>query len=79
MNIVNRCIKIINQYSEGNILIICDKGINRSIAIAISYAIIRCECTYENALNNIILAKNNISWSNLMNLRLCRLLENLKN
>jgi hypothetical protein len=77
--IINKVIDIIDSVpSQYKIIIVCDAGVNRSVCAAIAYAIIRCNMTFDSALRAIENAKNCDQWFNLTNIRLLRLLKNLK-
>jgi hypothetical protein len=74
-NILFRAINKINSIPKNkNILLICNAGINRSVSIAIGYAMICEKMTFEDALLSIEKDKSNDQWYNLTNLRLMRLL-----
>lgn len=59
IKIVNGVLQILDANPKENILIVCDKGINESIAIAMSYGILRHNYTYNKVLNAIEKGKNN--------------------
>ena len=77
IKIVNRMLQIIDDNPDANILIVCEKGINRSVSIAMSYGMLRHNYTYDLALAAIENAKNNNSWHNLTNVRMCNILRSL--
>lgn len=64
-----------------NILILCTKGVNRSVSIAVGYAITRKGQTYEEISEYIEAQKKAISgnWDNLTNYRIRNLLQTLSN
>jgi hypothetical protein len=84
VKIIERAFEIINEYQEslGNIYLVCDKGVNRSVALAMAYAIVHNGSTFINARDYIEKAKNATSlvngmWDSLTNSRLNTILVNL--
>jgi len=79
MLIINEVINIINN-SVGNILIVCNKGVNRSPSIAIAYAIIEKKMSYNDACEYIDNQKYKLDpqWNNLTNYHFKNMLKALK-
>lgn len=82
IDIAQKVISIINHanqisHSTQNILIICDKAINRSVSVAIAYAIIQKKMTLHQANQYIELLKNlkYPHFNNLTNPRIQNLLK----
>ena len=74
-NILFSAINKINSIPKNeNILLICNAGINRSVSIAIGYAMICKHMSFKDALTCVEIDKSNDQWYNLTNLRLMRIL-----
>lgn len=77
--ILQKTIDIMDQISfDENILIVCNAGINRSVAVVIGYAILKKSMSFENALDIVENSKKDDKWYNLTNLRLLRLLREIQ-
>lgn len=80
-HILERALNFIDSVidtNKSNILIACDSGVNRSVSVVIGYAMKRCGITFNDALGVIEKSKNDDQWFNLTNLRLMRLLKNIR-
>lgn len=75
--IMSRVHTIIDQNLDQHILIACNRGSNRSVAMAMSYGIRKHSYTFERVCNIIDQAKNDVSWGSLTNLTFCRILRQL--
>lgn len=69
-SILTSVIDIIDNYPENPITICCDKGVNRSVAMIMGYAIQKRIMNYEQVLDYITSAKVEVynNWSSLHNL-----------
>jgi hypothetical protein len=79
INLSKEINNIISEHSK-NILIICDKGVNASTAIIVSYAILKKGYTFTDAIDYIdtVKLKTYPYWNSLTNKRLKNLLKLLK-
>lgn len=77
--ILQQTISIIDNIApEENILIVCNAGINRSVAVIIGYAILKRSMSFKRALEIVENSKKDDQWYNLTNLRLLRLLREIQ-
>lgn len=75
LQVTNKVIDIINTHiDKTKIVICCEKGVNRSVAIIVAYAL-RNGKTLEEAINYIVKRKNDNNWPVLNNLRFYHFLQ----
>ena len=75
-NILLQAANIINNNPNKNILIVCNKGVNRSVSIAIGYAILNKKYTFDNSYEYVETQKlkKYKTWHSLTNQRIKHLL-----
>jgi hypothetical protein len=76
-NILTKFVTLVNDFKDKNILICCDKGVNRSVAMAIGYSILMNKLNYTKALEYIEGQKAMVddTWASLNNLCFAHILQ----
>jgi protein-tyrosine phosphatase len=76
---LDQAAEIIDQNEKKNVLIMCNQGVNRSVSIAIGYAILRKKLTFDQTYQYVesMKSKKYESWNSLTNPRIKNILKAL--